>query len=152
MCIWVAQGGGRCFEHMPGTYDSAEQKSFVSFSPGEIKRRWDKKTFPLLGATVTWQPPRNLKYYSAAAYILDLCERHTLSSRKFSLYHTETHSMSSLQEYTKEGREGETPTRPPAARGGGFCFGCCFQMSRMKMMMLVSHCHLVFFFDSEPFA
>lgn len=43
------------------------------------KERWSKKkSFPLLQATVTWQPPRNLKYHSAAAYIRDLCERHGL--------------------------------------------------------------------------
>lgn len=96
---------------MPGTYDSAEQKSFVSFSPGEIKKRWDKKkTFPLLQATVTWQPPRNLKYHSAAAYIRDLCERHTVSSQKCSLSHrhTCTQCVKPSGIHYRGGREGDS--------------------------------------------
>lgn len=34
-----------CFQRMSGTYSSVEQKSFVPFSTGEIKKRWDKKLF-----------------------------------------------------------------------------------------------------------
>lgn len=125
MCIWVALGGGRCFEHMPGTYNSAEQKSFVSSSPGEIKRRRDKKTFPLLQATDTWQPPRNLKYHSAAAYILDLCEWYTLYSQMLSSTHTHWHTVcQTFRNILMGGRE--TPTRPWAVSGGAFCFGRCF--------------------------
>lgn len=105
---------------MPGTYSSAEQRSFVSSSPGEIKRRWDKKTFPLLQATVTWQPPRNLKYHSAAAYFLEICDRHTSLLNVFSLTHTNTDCQTFT--HNLEWGERETPW-PQAAGGGGFCFG-----------------------------
>lgn len=62
-----------CFEHMPGTYNSAEQKELCTLlTRGNKEKVREKKILPLLRATVTWQPPRNLKYHSAAAYIGDL--------------------------------------------------------------------------------
>lgn len=67
-----------CFEHIPGTYNSAEQKELcilITRGNKDKVRRKKNNNFPLLQATVTWQPPRNLKYHSVAAYIGDLCER-----------------------------------------------------------------------------
>lgn len=49
------------------------------------KEKVKQKTFPLLRATVTWQPPRNSKYHSAAAYIRDLCERQSSHRNALSL-------------------------------------------------------------------
>lgn len=59
-------------------------------------------------------------------YSRSLWAIHTLLTQMLSPSHTPAHSMSNLQEYTTEGGERETPTRPKAARGGGFCFGRCF--------------------------
>lgn len=66
----------------------------ILLTRGNKEKVRQKKTFPLLQATVTWQPPRNLKYHSAAAHIRDLCERHTVSSQKCSLSHTGIHAHS----------------------------------------------------------
>lgn len=82
----------------------------ILLTGGNKEKVRQKKTFPLLQATVTWQPPRNLKYRSAAAYIRDLCERHTVSSQKCSLSHrhTCTQCVKPSGIHYRGGREGDS--------------------------------------------
>lgn len=131
-----------------------------------------KKSFPSLRATVTWQPPRNLKYHCAAAYIRDHCERHRLPAEKLPS-HAGIYILTVCKTFRNtaqrveggwgsvegggrvggDGRVGGGgPCQGPGeARDGCFCFGALFQSPLSKTSVFISYCHGRFFLFSSLF-
>lgn len=88
----------------------------ILLTRGNKEKVRQKKTFPLLQATVTWQPPRNLKYRSAAAYIRDLCERDTQCPLRNALSLTQAYMHTVCETFRNTLQRGERGRLLPGLR------------------------------------
>jgi len=88
-------------------------------------------------------------FHCRCIYAGSLWETDTLLIEMLSFTHTCIHSIPYLQESITDGREGVSQATGTKRWWPLFCrlFLCV-----KKIRMLVSHCHLSCFFDSEPFA